>query len=268
MTGFLGRTKVGDVVQMYVLHERRRLLATDPATVPSGQGFSVVLTDWLPREPVEIEIRMPWDTGSARASGKVAVGRDAKGRRRVAATGLLAGLLARRPAGTPEPGRRAGRHRQRRRRPPHDRAHSRCRPADDRRRRRPSCRPTATTQLTVSGAEPSGRYELDAEWTCPARRRPAAARASSRTRSRRRWAGRSPRAVDASTVNFGLFDEACAGATPPDSLPATLVLYRVGEGRGSASSSRERVATVAGPGGPGLTSRRAPSRGARYARRP
>jgi hypothetical protein len=45
--------------------------------------------------------------------------------------------------------------------------------------------------------------------------------------------------LDASGADFGLFDEACAGPAPPAALPATLVLYRLGLGRGGAST-RER----------------------------
>ena len=243
VTGFLGRTKVGDVVQFYVVHEWRQLLAVAPATVPSGQGFSVVLTDWLPREPREIEIQMPWDTRFGESIGKVAVGRDGKGRRRVPATGLLAGLLARRPAGTPSPvvarvgtGNGVGD------------LHTTVRlelPAPPTISVAPALLPAdGTAVLTVSGAEPSGRYELDAEWTCPlggtGRRQGV-----EQDEITAPLGGTITAALDASTVNFGLFDEACAGAAPPDSLPATLVLYRDGVGKGSASDSRERVATVA-----------------------
>ena len=242
VTGFLGRTKVGDVVQLYVLHERRRLLATDPATVPSGQGFFVVLTDWAPREPVEIEIQMPWEATFGESIGKVAVGRDGRGRRRVAGTGLLAGLLARRPAGTLGPvvarvgtGNGIGDLRATVRlelpAPPAIAVSPGVLPAD------------GTAQLTVTGAEASGRYELDAEWTCPlgANGRRQGIEEDEITAP---LGGTITAALDASTVNFGLFDEACAGPAPPEALPATLVLVRVGVGRGSASESRERVAAV------------------------
>ena len=63
LDAFLGRTKVGDIVQLYVLHERRQLIAADPATVPSGQGFSIVLTDWEPRVAFPVELKLPWDRG-------------------------------------------------------------------------------------------------------------------------------------------------------------------------------------------------------------
>ena len=244
ITGFLGRTKVGDIVQFYVSHQRRLLVSADPATVPSGQGFSVVLTDFPPREPYEIELRMPWDSGSGTSLGRLVVGRNAVGRLRVSATGILAQSIARRPAGTAGPvlarvvvgsGVTAPRATVRLALPgpPSIAVSPAVLPAD------------GAAQLTVTGAEPEGRYELDAEWTCPV----------GGVAERRQGVeedeivgppvgGVAVAAIDVSTVSFGLFDEECAGATPPATLPATLVLYRSGVGRGRAADSRERVATL------------------------
>jgi hypothetical protein len=243
VTGFLGRTKVGDIVQFYVTHERRLLVSADPATVPSGQGFSVVLTDFPPREPYEIELRLPWDSGFGVSLGRLAVGRNASGRLRVSSTGILAQAIARRPAGTTGPvlarifaggGVTAPRGTVRLALPgpPSIAVSPGVLPAD------------GTAQLTVTGAEPEGRYELDAEWACPAG-----------GTGRRQGVNEDEivgpaggvvvvAGIDASTINFGLFDEECAGAAPPATLPATLVLYRGGVGRGRAADSRERVATV------------------------
>ncbi len=239
VTGFLGRTKVGDVVQMYVTRERRRLLSVAPATVPAGAGFSVVLTDWGPREIIDLDVRMPWDQGFGEDLGRVRVGRNGTGRLTAGGTGIVATTLARRPPGTAGPvvarivagDRRA--------------TVALALPAPPALAVSPgTLPPDGTGTVTVTGAEPSGSYEVDAEWTCPA----------SGAKDRREGVTEDPLgapaggtltgALDASGVNFGLFDEACAGPAPPEALPATLVLYRFGFTRGGASA-RERVATAA-----------------------
>jgi hypothetical protein len=104
--------------------------------------------------------------------------------------------------------------------------------------------PDGAVTATVTGAEPAGQYEVDAEWTCPA----------TGAKGRRQGLNDDPLGapaggtltgpLDASGVTFGLFDEECAGPAPPEALPATLVLYRLGFARGGASA-RERVATAA-----------------------
>jgi hypothetical protein len=239
VTGFLGRTKIGDVVQMYVTRERRRLLRITPATVPAGAGFTVVLTDWGPREIIDFDVRLPWDQGFGEDLGRVRIGRDGTARLAVGPTGILAASLARRPPGTAGPvvARVVGGDRRA------DVALALPAP--------PSLTvsagtlpPDGTGTVTVTGAEPAGDYEVDAEWTCPA----------SGAKDRRQGVTADPLgapaggtvsgALDASGVNLGLFDEACAGPAPPGTLPATLVLYRLGFARGGAQA-RERVATTA-----------------------
>lgn len=239
VTGFLGRTKVGDVVQMYVTRERRRLLSVAPPAVPAGGGFAVVLTDWGPREIIDLDVRMPWDQGFGEDLGRVRVGRDGTARLALGGTGIVATSLARRPPGTTGP------------------VVARI-VAGDRRTTVALALPAppslsvspgtlaadGTGTVTVAGAEPSGQYEVDAEWTCPA----------SGAKDRRQGVTADPLgtpaggtltgALDASGVNFGLFDEACAGSAPPETLPATLVLYRLGFRSGGASA-RERLATAA-----------------------
>ena len=244
VTGFLGRTKVGDIVQFYVNHERRQIVSADPATVPSGQGFSVVLTDWEPRVAFPVELRLPWDTGFGVNLGKVAVGRNAAGRLRVSGTGILAQSLARRPAGTKGPvlarvivegGLRTPRT-----------TVSLALPVPPTIAVSPGVLVSdAPAQLTVTGAEPEGRYELDAEWTCPVGGVAGRRQGVEDDEITAPPAGGVVVApIDVSTISFGLFDEECAGATPPATLPATLVLFRSGFAKGGGNS-RERVATVA-----------------------
>ena len=163
VTGFLGRTKVGDVVQMYVTRERRRLLSAAPATVPAGAGFAVVLTDWGPREIIDLDVRMPWDQGFGEDLGRVRVGRDGTARLSVGATGILASTLARRPPGTAGPvvarivaGDRHANVALALPGPPALAVTPGTLPAD------------GAATVTVTGAEPAGAYEVDAEWTCPA----------------------------------------------------------------------------------------------------
>jgi hypothetical protein len=246
VTGFLGRTKVGDVVQMYVTRERRRLLSTAPAAVPAGAGFAVVLRDWGPRELIDLDVRMPWDQGFGEDLGRVRVARDGTARLRVGPTGSLAATLSRRPPGTTGPVTArivAGDRRT---------TVALTLPAPPALTVSPgTLPPDGGVTVTVTGAEPAGRYEVDAEWTCPA----------TGARGRREGLDDDPLgapaggtltgALDASGVNLGLFDEGCAGPAPPEALPATLVLHRLGLTRGGASA-RERVATaevtVARPG--------------------
>ena len=238
VTGFLGRTKVGDVVQMYVTRERRRLLSAAPAVVPAGAGFAVVLRDWGPREIIDFDVRMPWDQGFGEDLGRVRVARDGTARLRVGATGILASTLARRPPGTAGPvvarivgGERRATVTLQLPGPPALAVTPGTLPPD------------GAATVTVTGAEPAGSYEVDAEWTCPA----------TGAKGRREGLNDDPLGtpaggtltgpLDASGVNFGLFDEECAGPAPPDVLPAALVLYRLGFARGGASA-RERVATA------------------------
>ena len=97
----------------------------------------------------------------------------------------------------------------------------------------------------MTGAEPEGRYELDAEWTCPAGGATGRRQGVEEDEITAPPAGGTVvAAIDVSTINFGLFDEECAGPTPPATLPATLVLYRSGVARGGGDS-RERAATLA-----------------------
>ena len=237
VTGFLGRTKVGDVVQMYVTRERRRLLSRGAGRRPGGRR--------LRRGPHRLGAEgahRPRTCGcrgtgaSARTSGACAW--------RATAPRRLAG----------------GRHRDRW--PTHARAPARR--ARTGRSWRGSSRATAARRstlalpgppalavtpgtlpadgaatVTVTGAEPAGEYEVDAEWTCPATGATGRRQGLEPTT---RWArppgGTLTGVLDASGVNFGLFDEACAGPAPPEALPATLVLYRFGVGRGGGDHPR------------------------------
>lgn len=239
VTGFLGRTKVGDVVQMYVTRERRRLLSAAPATVPAGAGFAVVLTDWGPREIIDLDVRMPWDQGFGEDLGRVRVGRDGTARLSVGATGILASTLARRPPGTAGPvvarivaGDRHATVALALPGPPALAVTPGTLPAD------------GAATVTVTGAEPAGAYEVDAEWTCPATGATGRRQGLETDPLGAPAGGTVTGTLDASGVTFGLFDESCAGPAPPVALPATLVLYRLGFARGGASA-RERVATAA-----------------------
>ncbi|HTI33617.1 MAG TPA: hypothetical protein VL422_08060 [Miltoncostaea sp.] len=239
VTGFLGRTKVGDVVQMYVTRERRRLLSIAPPSVPATTGFAVVLRDWGPREIIDLDLRMPWDQGFGEDLGRVRVARDGTGRLAVGATGIVAQVLARRPAGTHGPvmatvvagDRRA--------------TVALALPAPPALAVSPSLLPAdGGGTVTVTGAEPSGQYEVDGEWTCPATGRPGRYQGVTEDPLGTPAGGTLTGTLDASGVDFALFDQACAGPAPPDALPATLALYRVGV-RGGGADSRERVATAA-----------------------
>lgn len=182
---------------------------------------------------------MPWDQGFGEDLGRVRVERDGTARLAVGATGVVATDLARRPPGTTGPvvarivaGDRRTTVALALPGPPALPVSPGTLPAD------------GTGTVTVTGAEPSGRYEVDAEWTCPV----------GGAKDRRQGVTADPLgtaaggtltgALDASGVTFGLFDEACAGPAPPEALPATLVLYRLGVARGGAGA-RERVATAA-----------------------
>ena len=239
VTGFLGRTKVGDVVQMYVTRERRRLLSAVPAAVAAGAGFAVTLTDWGPREIIDLDLRMPWDRGFGEDLGRVRVARDGTARLAVGATGIVATTIARRPAGTTGPvvarivaGDRRATVTLALPVPPALAVTPGTLPAD------------GAATATVTGAEPAGEYEVDAEWTCPATGATGRRQGLADDPLGAPAGGTLTGVLDASGVNFGLFDEACAGPAPPEALPATLVLYRLGLGRGGATT-RERVATAA-----------------------
>jgi hypothetical protein len=223
---------------MYVTRERRRLLSVTPAAVPAVAGFTAVLRDWGPREIIDLDLRMPWDRGFGEDLGRVRVARDGTARLAVGATGIVAASIARRPPGTTGPvqarivaGDRRATVALALPAPPLLAVASGTLAAD------------GTGTVTVTGAEPSGQYEVDGEWTCPASGAEGRSEGVTPDPLGTPAGGTLTGALDASGVNFGLFDEACAGAAPPATLPATLVLYRLGVRSGGASA-RERVATA------------------------
>ena len=241
VTGFTGRTKVGDIVQIYVTRERRRLLRVEPAAVAAGAGFAGVMTDWSPRQIYDAELRMPWDQGFGADLSRIRTKADGSARLAVGATGVLAGVLARRPAGTTAPvtawlivGGRSGRT---------VRFTLGLPPPPTIALTSGTLPPDGAVTLSVNGAEPAGQYEVDAEWTCPATGAKGRVQSLQDDPIGTPAGGSLSGALDTSSVTYALFDEACAGGSPPATLPATLVLLRFGESRGG-STTRERVATL------------------------
>jgi hypothetical protein len=241
VTLLLGRTKVGDVVQLAVWRERRQILRPVAPVTPAGSDLSVRLIDVAPRETWQVEVRAPWQTFTTLPKVRADTNGNATvvlPRRR----GTLAQILAVRPAGTASPVtltfrvRGVDRTTTTRVRvalpPPPTLSYS-----------LPVMSEADPGTVTVAGMEALASYGLSAEWACPTgaagRIEDAAADPIFSTAGPDQTV-----AVDAASISADAFDPSCAGSPAPPTLPVTLVLSR----------STERVAqiTVTLSGAPGL----------------
>jgi hypothetical protein len=238
VTSFLGRTKIGDIVQLFVARERRHLVKA--RLTPAG--LQVSLTDFDPRVRFEISVSPSWGRITDDTEvGAVKVGDDGKATVTIPlTTPELARLIAIRPDGITSPitlnvfveGFR--------------RVMARVPvplPAP----------PTMTIDravvsadvpgtLTITGLEPQGGYVVAAAWSCPAG--PRGSEDPATVDDLPIATGAPVTAVlDVQQIEGGLFSFECAGDTPPATLPATLTLYRFGR-RPGGRDVREKVATL------------------------
>ena len=99
VTFFLGRTKVGDVVQLAVWREHRQILRPVVAVTPAGRDLSIRLIDVAPKETWRVDVKAPWQEYATLPPVRT----DARGNAIVVLprrSGALAQILATRPAGT------------------------------------------------------------------------------------------------------------------------------------------------------------------------
>ena len=164
ITGFTGRTKVGDIVTTYVVRRHLRIVQPQLAVVPSGVPIEVALIDFAPANRVELEIQLPWLT-RPEIVGDALIGPDFSGHVVIPGNGRVASLLARRPAGTAGPVKARLRE-----------AHGGTTPWVVVRLQLPSpptmvlassaLSGTVPGRVTLNGLEAGGSYSLTAEWTC------------------------------------------------------------------------------------------------------
>lgn len=243
VTGFTGRTKVGDIVDMYVVRRHLRIVRPDLAVWPSGTPIEVALIDFPPLNRVEIEIKLPW-LRSPEIVGDTSIGRDFGGRVRIPGNGRVASLLARRPARTTGPV--GARIRE---------AHGGLAPWVDVSLQLPppptmvlAASPlsgTAAGSVTLNGLEPGGSYSLTAEWMCPVSGAQRSGSASADEIPFLAGGGSAVVAVDSPSLASDMFGSACVDAMPAQ-LPVTLVLSRATP-EGAAEPSATILTAVSRP---------------------
>ncbi len=245
VTGFIGRTKVGDIVTMYVVRRRLEIVRPQPAVLPPGAPLDIALMDFPPLARVELEIKLPWLT-RPETIGETRIGRNGIGRLLIPSGGTVASLLARRPAGTT--GTVRARIRQR----------AALRPQWVNLGLQVPAPPSIVTapgplsgdvagSVTLNGLEAQGRYTLTAEWTCPSSGAPESRNATTDLIPMLEGGGSQVVAVDSPTFAFAMFGSVCAGPAPPAQLPVTLVLSRATQGSAPLERSATLVTAVSRP---------------------
>ncbi len=236
VTGFVGRTKVGDIVNMYVIRRHLRIVTPQLAVVPAGAPIEVALSDFAPANRVELEISLPWLT-RPEIVGDALIGPDFSGHVVIPGNGRVASLLARRPAGTTGPVKARLRE-----------AHGGTTPWIVVRLELPppptivlAASPLSATvarSATLNGLEAGGSYSLTAEWTCPTSGALRSGSASVDEIPFLVGGGSAVVAVDSPRFGSDIFGSSCVDMTTAQ-LPVTLVLSR-----GSPTGSPERSATL------------------------
>ena len=244
VTGFTGRTKVGDIVSMYVVRRHLRIVRPDRAVWPSGAPIAVALVDFPPSNRIELEIKLPW-LRSPEIVGDALIGRDFSGRVLIPGNGRVASLLARRPVGTTAPVPARIRE-----------AHGASAPWVDVSLELPppptmvlAASPLSGTvpgSVTLNGLEPGGSYTLTAEWICPVSGAMRSGPASVNEIPFLQGGGSQDVAVDSPGLASAMFASDCVDAPPPPQLPATLVLSRTPPA-GAAERSATLVTAVTRP---------------------
>lgn len=226
VTFFLGRTKVGDVVQLAVYREWRQILRPVVPVTPAGRDLAVRLIDVAPRETWQVEVRAPWQGFTTLPKVRA----DVRGNATVVLSrrgGTLAQILAVRPAGTASPVTLTFRVRGLQRTttvtakvalpPPPTLSYS-----------LPLMSEAAPGTVTVAAMEPLASYGLSAEWVCPngvaGRIEDATVDPIFSTRGSDQTV-----AVDAGAIRNEVFSPDCAGDPGPATVPVTLVLSRATE---------------------------------------
>ena len=234
VTLFLGRTKVGDVVQLAVYREWRLILRPVLAVTPEGRDVAVRLLDAAPRETWQVDVKAPWQKYTTLPKVRA----DRKGNATVVLSrrgGTLAQILAVRPPGTASPVTLTFRVRGVNTTttatarvalpPPPTLTYSQSVISE-----------AAPGTITVAAMEPAAAYSLTAEWVCPS----GATGSSDDATIDPIFSTRGPdqtAAVDAESIRNDVFSPDCAGDPGPATVPVTFVLWR----------SSERVAQITVP---------------------